>query len=72
MSDAITEALEDLAKARSACLAALEDRHIVSVDKVKTAAELRLIAKQRLELLALKAEAEGERQRNVEVGIWQA
>lgn len=61
MSDAITQALTDLDVARDACIAALNDRHTLNVDKVKAAAELRLIAKQRLELLDRQRDEQAQR-----------
>lgn len=71
MIDAIAQALSDLDRARDACLAALDDRHLLGVDKLKAAAELRLIQKERLALLDRQAEAEADRRDRADsTGLW--
>lgn len=70
MSDAIAEALADLEAARAACVAALAEPHVLAIDKVRAAAELRLIARERLTLLDRQAEQEAERRDRADAGLW--
>lgn len=70
MSDAIEQALADLDAARAACVAALNEPHVLAIDKVRAAGELRLIARERLALLARQAEEQAEQRERAETGLW--
>ena len=71
MSDAIEQALADLDAARAACVAALNEQHVLAIDKVRAAAELRLLARERLALLDRQAAEEAlEQERASMCSAW--